>query len=99
MKFFVTWKVVETLTQEQARPLRVNMGQGIQQMLDSPKVKDGGFFADARGMYLILEVDSADEIVEILGPEILDNAYVESHPIASAERMGELFAQWAQQGR
>jgi hypothetical protein len=44
-------------------------------------------------------VDSADEILELLGPEMLDNCYVESHPIASAERVGELFAQWAQQGR
>ncbi len=44
-------------------------------------------------------VDSPDEILELLGPEILDNCYVESHPIASAERVGELFAQWAQQGR
>jgi hypothetical protein len=45
------------------------------------------------------DVNSADEITEILGPEFLDNGYVESHPIVSAERMGELFMQWAQQGR
>ena len=44
-------------------------------------------------------MNSADEILEILGPEILDNGYVESHPIVSVERMGELFMQWGQQGR
>ncbi len=100
MKFLVTWKLFETITQEQAKPLRAGFGQGMEQMFDSPKIKDVGGFADARGLYMILDdVNSADEIAEILGPEILDNGYVESHPIVSVERMGELFMQWAQQGR
>jgi hypothetical protein len=100
MKFLVTWKVFETITQAQFSPQRVNVPQGVQQMLESPKVKDAGFFTDARGAYLVLDgVTSADEILELLGPEILDNCYVESHPIASAERVGELFGQWAEQGR
>ena len=100
MKFLVTWKVFETITQAQISPQRVNVGQGLQQMLQSPKVKDGGFFTDALGAYLVLDgVDSPDEILELLGPEVLDNCYVDSHPIASAERVGELFAQPAQQGR
>jgi hypothetical protein len=69
-------------------------------MFDSPKIKDVGGFADARGLYMILDdVNSADEITEILGPEILDNGYVESYPIASVEGTSELFRQWAQQGR
>ncbi len=99
MKFMVTWKAFETITQEQAKTIRAGMGQGLQQMFESPKIKDAGFFADSRGMYLILDVDLADEILELLGPEILDNGYVESHPITSAERVGELFGQWVQQGR
>jgi len=100
MMFLVTWKVFETVTQEQAKPLRAGLEQGLPQMLESPKIKDAGFFTDARGAYLVLDgVDSADEILELLGPEILDNSYVESHRITSAERVGELFGQWAQQGR
>ena len=100
MKFLVTWKVFETLTQEQAKPLRGGFDQGFGQVLESPKVKDVGFFGDARGLYMILDdVNSADEITEILGPEILDNGYVESHPIASVEGTSELFRQWAEQGR
>ncbi len=100
MKFLVIWKVFETITQEQAKPLRAGFGQGIEQMFDSPKIKDVGAFGDARGLYMILDdVNSADEISEILGPEILDNGYVESHPIASVERLSDLFRQWAQQGR
>ncbi len=100
MKFLVTWKPFETITQEQARPQRAAFGQGLQQMFDSPKIKDIGGFGDSRGLYMILdEVDSAHEIVQIMGPELLDNGYVEAHPIISVEQMGELFGQWAQQGR
>jgi hypothetical protein len=100
MKFLLTWTVFETVTQEQAKPLRAGLEQGLPQMLESPKIKDVGFFTDARGGYMVLDgVDSADEILEILGPEILDNSYVDSHPITSAERAGELFGQWVQQGR
>ena len=100
MKFLVIWKVFETITQEQAKPLRGGFGQNIGQLLDSPKIKDVGFFADARGVYMILDdVNSAAEITGILGPEMLDNGYVESHPIASVEETTELFRQWAEQDR
>ncbi len=37
MKFLVPWKVFETITQAQISPQRVNVGQGIQQMVESPK--------------------------------------------------------------
>jgi hypothetical protein len=50
MKFMLTWKAFETITQEQAKTIRAGTGQGLQQMLDSPKIKDVGFFADSRGM-------------------------------------------------
>jgi hypothetical protein len=71
-----------------------------QGLLDSPKVKDVGGFDDERGLYMILDDVNADgEITEILGPEIFDNGYVEVHPIVSVERLGELFRQWAEQGR
>jgi|SRR5918994_1901689 hypothetical protein len=100
MKFLVTWKVFETLTQEQAKPLRGGFAQGFGQIFDSPKIKDVGGFDDARGLYMILDdVNSAGEITEILGPELLDNGYVEVHPIVSVERLSELFRQWAEQGR
>jgi hypothetical protein len=38
MKFLVIWKVFETITQEQAKPLRGGFGQNIGQLLDSPKI-------------------------------------------------------------
>ena len=100
MKFLVTWKVFESITQEQAKPLRAGFAQGMDQMFDSPKIKDVGGFDDARGLYMILDdVNSEGEITEILGPELVDNGYLEVHPIVSVERLSELFRQWAEQGR
>jgi len=100
MKFLVTWKPFETITQEQSRSQRADLGQGLKQMFDSPKIKDGGGFCDSRGVYMVLnDVDAAHEIPEILGPELMDNGHVEARPIMSVEQMGEIFGEWAQQGR
>ena len=100
MTFLVIWKSFEPITQEQARPLRADAAKGLEQLSSSPKIKDIGGFDDERGLYMILDDVNADgEISEILGPEVLDNGYVEVHPIVSAERLAELFRQWAQQGR
>ena len=100
MKFLVIWKSFETITQEQAKPLRGGFAQGLRPLLDSPKIKDIGGFDDVRGMYMILDDVNADGVIsEIIGPEVFDNGYVEVHPIVSVERLGELFRQWAQQGR
>ena len=75
------------------------LAEGLEQLSDSPKIKDIGGF-DERGLYMILDDVNADgEVSEILGPETFDNGYVEVHPIVSVERLGELFRQWAQQGR
>ncbi len=42
MKFLVIWKSFETITQEQARPLRADAAEGLEQLSNSPKVKDIG---------------------------------------------------------
>ncbi len=74
MKFLVTWKVFESITQEETRSIRGRLGQELHQMFDSPKIKDVGWFGDARGTYMILDdVNSADELLGIIGSEIVDN--------------------------
>jgi hypothetical protein len=49
MRFLLMWKVFESVTQEQVKPLPGSFAQGIEEMFDSPKVKDLGVFSDARG--------------------------------------------------
>ena len=100
MKFLVNWKVFETITQEQARQRREDYAQGLVQLFNSPNIKDVGGFDDERGLYMILDdLSAAGEVSETLGPELLDSGYVEVHPSGSIERIGQLFRQWAQQGR
>ncbi len=99
MKFLVTWKVFDSFTGEAARQIRVGIGPGMQQLLASPKIKDFGLFGGVRGGYFILEVDTAEEILGTLGPEILDSGSIEVYPIATPQAVGALFGQWAEQGR
>ena len=100
MKFLLTFQPFETLTQEQVMPIGVVFVEGLRQLGNSPKVKDWGIFGNRRGGYFILEVDSAEEIAETLGPEVMDNGYVETYAIVEdLERVGQAFSQWAQQGR
>ena len=64
------------------------------------RLRTGASSVIRRGAYFILEVDSAEEIAETLGPEVFDNGYVETYAIAEElERVGQAFGQWAQQGR
>src|SRR5262245_41736529 len=99
VKFLITWQVFETLTQEIIKPLRPGLGQAIGKILESPKVKDGGLLVDGRGGYFIVEAGSADEILEVLGPEIYDNTRIQIRPVAAMEAAGRLFMEWQQQGR
>ena len=55
MKFLVTWKVFESITQEQAKPLRAGFAQGMEHMFESPRIRDVGAFSGTRGLYMILD--------------------------------------------
>jgi hypothetical protein len=99
MKFLVTFEIFETLTQEDIKELRAGFGPGIQQITQAPQTVDMGFFADARGGYLILEIEDSIDFYKLLGPEIFDNARVTVHPLAAPDVVGQVFAEWGQQGR
>jgi hypothetical protein len=43
--------------------------------------------------FLLLEVDSSEELLELLGNEIIDNMQVQVHPVVSFESIGKFFAQ------
>lgn len=99
MKFLVTWEVFEGLTQADLRDIRHNFGPGFQKLAGSPQVTDAGVFADARAGYFIMDIERPEQMTELLGPEILDNCHVESHPFYSIDAISRLFEQWHEQGR
>lgn len=99
MRFLVLWQFMDSVTQETTRYMRQTFGEGMATVLQSPRVQDAGIYADAGGGYLVVNVETPEDLLAILGPEIIDNCRVESHPIVSTEAAGALYRQWAEQGR
>ncbi len=63
----------------------------IQKIIDTGKLIEGGQFADGRGHFFLIDVNSEKEMLEMLNRGILDSCYVESHPIVSFSDLFEFF--------
>ena len=56
----------------------------------SGKVKESGVYADERGGFFIIDVDTPEELVGLVAP-ILDVVGITSHPIVSLDTLQKLF--------
>ena len=91
MEVFVKLEAYDTLVdREQILHTRQVGGRQMQRMLESGKVKASGMFADARGAFFVLDVDSSEELFEMLAP-LTDFVRIESHPLVSPEKVMEYF--------
>jgi hypothetical protein len=99
MRFHVEFELNEELTQVDIKDNRHHFGEMFEMFQANPKVKDFSIYGDARGGYLILDLDSGEELTELLGPEILDNCSVRAHPLVNLERLRNAFQLWHEQGR
>jgi hypothetical protein len=75
---------------EDIQRVRETIKDRIQEIQESGKLIESGVFADDRGAFLLLDVESASELTKMLFP-IHDMARIETHPIYSFEELGELF--------
>ena len=75
---------------EDVRVARERIVKAIRKVRDSGKLVDAGVFADARGAYIVAEIDSPEEMRELLS-ELLDRFHVESHPVISLEKLEDYF--------
>ncbi len=92
MRFLIKFEMFETVTGDaQVKRVREAAGRQIQQVQNSGKLVEGGMFGDKRGGFIIVDIDKSSDIYELLGGAILDNCYVESHPVLSFEELGEFF--------
>lgn len=92
MRILVTLEVFDTIVGDaEERRVREAVGGGLQKAEASDKVTESGVYADARGGFLLVNVDSGAELQDLLGPGILQNCHVETHPIVSAEELGAYF--------
>ena len=94
MQMFVKLRVFESVVGNAARK---PVGSRIKAILESCKVKASGVFCDGREGFFILDINSGEELQNLLGGGILDYAHVESHPIMSFEKLGEFFEREARQ--
>jgi hypothetical protein len=92
MRFFVKFEVFDSVTGD-AEVMRVReaAGKQIQFIQDSGKLVEGGMFGDKRCGFLLLDIDAASDIYELLGGAILDNCQIECHPVLSFRELGEFF--------
>ncbi len=67
--------------------------------MGSGKVAEAGFLTDRRGAFFLLDIDAAEDLYAILGPEVYGHFRVRASPVAPLARGAELFQQWAQEGR
>jgi hypothetical protein len=100
MRFLVQVEVFETITGAEAdRRLREVVGPQVEQVMRSGNVREAGFLADRRGAFFLLDVDAAEELYALFGPEVYGNFRVQATPVAPLEAMGTLFQEWAREGR
>ena len=91
MQIFAKYELQETITdREKVMEVRQVGGRQLQQIMQSGKVRASGFFADARGAFFVLDVDSVEELFELFAP-VLDYVRIETHPLVSAEKVMEFF--------
>ena len=92
MEVFVKFEVFDTIyDREDVLALRQAIGQNMQRIQQSGKVKEIRAFSDVRGGFILVEVDSAAELRNLFGGAMLDHFHIESHPVTTVEELAEFF--------
>jgi hypothetical protein len=99
MRFHITIEVRDTIVLDDDKRMREFLGPHFQRMMESGKVQESGLLCGKRANFFIVDVDSPEELFELLGPEIYANFETDVQPVAPLESIGELFQQWAAAGR
>jgi hypothetical protein len=98
MEMFVRFEAPDTLIDtEQIMSTRHLISWQMQEIFESGMVRASGMFADARGGFFVLDVDSSEEFFDMLAP-LADYMSIETHPLVSAEKLQEFFDREATPG-
>jgi uncharacterized protein YciI len=91
VQVFLKYEVQETITdREKVMEVRQVSARALQPVFESGKVVADGVFADARGGFVVLEANSAEEIFDMFAP-VIDYLRMETHPLMSVEKLQEFF--------
>ncbi|KKR33976.1 MAG: hypothetical protein UT63_C0009G0006 [Candidatus Gottesmanbacteria bacterium GW2011_GWC2_39_8] len=68
-----------------------DVGLQIQNMIQSGKVIAGGAFTDSQGGYMVVDVDTPDELFQLISTDFLSTCHIETHPLLSYDKFDEFF--------
>lgn len=81
----------EIVSEDDVLRARKVFAESWRKMLDSGKVECSGIYGNARGGFLVVDVDSAEDLWSFPVPSLLDYAHVEVHPVMDTERFMGMF--------
>ncbi|MGH7145387.1 MAG: hypothetical protein ACREJ2_14855 [Planctomycetota bacterium] len=92
MQMLMQFEVFHSIQRpEDVQRVRDEVGAQIQKIMKSGKFKAGGTTVGKRGGVMVLEVESAEELFELIGSAFVDNGTVKIDPLMSFEKLGEFF--------
>ena len=92
MRMLIIAQVFESIHKEdEVARLQKALGGQFGKIMESGKVESSGIFADGRGGFFVVNVDSAEEVMGLLGDTILDRMNVETHPVVQMDTLMEWF--------
>jgi hypothetical protein len=71
----------------------------MQRIMDSGKVREAGLLSSKRGGFFLVDIDAPEELYKLFGPEFYDTRRTDAQPVTPIETAGEIFGQWAGEGR
>jgi hypothetical protein len=78
------WGLADAPTVQKTSVEQINV------IMKSGKVKESGLYADERGGFFIIDVDTPEELLRLIAP-IIDFIEITSHPIVSIDTLQKLF--------
>ncbi len=70
MQIFVSFEAFDTIIGKEVTRLRQEAGELMQRIMGSGKVTASGIFEGKRGGFYVLEVESAEELMDLISPII-----------------------------
>ena len=99
MLFHVTFEVHDNVVLDGDKRLREMLGPQMQEVMESGKVREAGLLTGKRGGFFLVDIDAPEELYTLFGPEFYGSCAIDAHPVTAIETAGEIFQQWAQEGR
>jgi len=90
MQFLVTFTVRESILLSEITSVQNRIGDTVQKILKTGKVKESGLLIDDRKGFFIIESDSAEGLWKLLAP-FYDVAKLDIQPIVSFEILPKIF--------